>query len=196
MSFYLAAIMIVAAVALFVAAPLVEGVRSRRRAAPPGDAERFEHQRALALQGLRELEFDHEMGKLDEADYAALKGTLENRALAAMAALDRLSAPPSANRATPVMPEPEATDPLARPSPANRAARVMPGPDRGAQLAPSAEQDATPVMPGLDPGISRAPGARTRASCCPRCGGALESQGNFCPACGAPLDAPAAARAR
>ncbi len=174
MSFYLAAIMIVAAVALFVAAPLVEGVRSRRRAAPPGDAERFEHQRALALQGLRELEFDHEMGKLDEADYAALKGTLENRALAAMAALDRLSAPPSANRATP----------------------VMPGPDRGAQLAPSAEQDATPVMPGLDPGISRAPGARTRASCCPRCGGALESQGNFCPACGAPLDAPAAARAR
>ncbi len=105
MSIYLAAIMIVAAVALFVAAPLVEGARSRRRAAPPGDAERHEHQRALAVQGLRELEFDHEMGKLDEADYATLKRTLENRALAAMAALDRLAAPPSPeNAATPVMP--------------------------------------------------------------------------------------------
>lgn len=95
---YLAAILIVAAAALFVAAPLIEGVRPRRRAAAP-ERERLEHQRALAVQGLRELEFDHEMGKLDEGDYAALKRTLEERALAAMAALERLAAPAATNGA-------------------------------------------------------------------------------------------------
>lgn len=92
MAFYLAAIMIVAAVALFVAAPLVEGARPRRRIATP-ERERQEHLRALAVQGLRELEFDHEMGKLDEDDYLTLKRTLEDRALSAMTALDRIAAP-------------------------------------------------------------------------------------------------------
>ena len=38
------------------------------------------------MQGLRELEFDHEMGKLDELDYRDLKRALEDRALAAMSA--------------------------------------------------------------------------------------------------------------
>ena len=69
-------------------------MRPRRRAGAP-ERERLEHQRALAVQGLRELEFDHEMGKLDEGDYAALKRALEERALAAMAALDRLRASPA-----------------------------------------------------------------------------------------------------
>jgi cytochrome c-type biogenesis protein CcmI len=86
---YLAAILIVAAVALFVAAPLTEGLRRRRRSVlDDAERERFEHDRALAMQGLRELEFDHEMHKLDSADYQSLRVTLENRALAAMTALD------------------------------------------------------------------------------------------------------------
>src|SRR5271170_4271777 len=86
---YLAAILIVAAVALFVAAPLTEGLRRRRRfLLDDAECDRFEHDRALAVQGLRELEFDHEMHKLDSADYQSLRATLENRALAAMTALD------------------------------------------------------------------------------------------------------------
>jgi len=87
---YLAAIMIVAAVALFVAAPLTEGLRRRWRTdAGALEIERIDHERALAMQGLRELEFDHEMGKVDAADYQSLRASLENRALAAMTALDR-----------------------------------------------------------------------------------------------------------
>ena len=86
---YAAAIMIVASVALFVAAPLAGGLFRRRRAANELDLERLEHERGLAVQGLRELEFDHEMGKLDDADYRELKATLEARALAAMGAIDR-----------------------------------------------------------------------------------------------------------
>jgi cytochrome c-type biogenesis protein CcmI len=87
---YLAAVMIVAAVALFVAAPLTEGLRrGRRDIVGRSEIDRLEHDRGLAMQGLRELEFDHEMGKLDPADYHQLRAALENRAFAAMSALDR-----------------------------------------------------------------------------------------------------------
>ena len=85
---YAAAMMIVASAALFVASPLAGGLFRRRRIANEPDLERVEHERGLAVQGLRELEFDHEMGKLDNADYRELKATLEARALAAMGAID------------------------------------------------------------------------------------------------------------
>jgi hypothetical protein len=88
---YAAAILIVAAVALFVAAPLSGGFPRRRGATSRElELERLEHERGLAVQGLRELEFDHEMGKLDEVDYRDLKRSLEDRALAAMSAIERL----------------------------------------------------------------------------------------------------------
>ena len=89
MTIYVAAILIVAAVALFVAAPLTEGFLRRQR---PGndefEVERLEHTRALAVQALRELEFDFEMGKIDHADYQSLHESLERRALSAMASLE------------------------------------------------------------------------------------------------------------
>lgn len=164
---YLAAILIVAAAALFVAAPLIEGVRPRRRSVAP-ERERLEHQRALAVQGLRELEFDHEMGKLDEGDYAALKRTLEERALAAMTALQRPSAPPSANGA----------------------AAVTPGSDPHLPLAPPSANRIAPAMPGLAPGLQRTAGAHF----CPQCGGRLNGDASACSACAAAVN-PAAGRA-
>jgi hypothetical protein len=92
MTAYVAAFLIVAAVALFVAAPLSEGFLRRRRSTDL-DTMRFEHDRQLALQGLRELEFDNEMGKLEPSDYSALKTSLEHRALAAMRALEQTAGP-------------------------------------------------------------------------------------------------------
>jgi len=87
---YVAAAMIIAAVALFVAAPLAGGFfPTRRRGASELDRERLEHERGLAVQGLRELEFDREMGKLSDLDYQSLHDALEQRALAAMAALEK-----------------------------------------------------------------------------------------------------------
>jgi NADH pyrophosphatase NudC (nudix superfamily) len=91
MTAYFAAFLIVAAVALFVAAPLTEGFLRRNRSAN-FELMRLRHERELALQGLRELEFDHEMGKLDESDYQGLKVNLENHALAAMRGLAQLQA--------------------------------------------------------------------------------------------------------
>jgi hypothetical protein len=102
---YLAAVLIVASVALFVAAPLGGGLLATRRAGrDAAEAERLEHERALAMQGLRELEFDREMGKLSDADYAALHEGLMTRALGASTALERL-------RAAAAMPETAAARP-------------------------------------------------------------------------------------
>ncbi len=39
---------------------------------------------------LRELEFDREMGKLSDADYDSMHKALEDRALTAMAAIERI----------------------------------------------------------------------------------------------------------
>jgi hypothetical protein len=100
---YLAALLIVASVALFVAAPLGGGLLAPRRAGrDAAEAERLEHERALAMQGLRDLEFDREMGKLSDADYAAMREGLMTRALGASASLEGL-------HATAAAPTPEAT---------------------------------------------------------------------------------------
>ena len=89
--FILAAALIVAGVALFVAAPLGIGlVGARAKSASELQAERCEHDRALAVQGLRELEFDREMGKLSDADYESMHKALEDRALTAMAAIENI----------------------------------------------------------------------------------------------------------
>ena len=92
---YLAAALIITGVALFVAAPLGGGFFPwRQKSSSEVDRERLEHERGLAVQGLRELEFDREMGKLSESDYASLHAALEQRALRAMAALERFRADP------------------------------------------------------------------------------------------------------
>lgn len=90
---YVAAVLIVVGVALFVAAPLGDDLLGGRRARRwSAETERLEHERGLAMQGLRELEFDREMGKLSEADYAALRESLMQRALSASEALEGLRA--------------------------------------------------------------------------------------------------------
>ena len=47
---------------------------------------------AMALAGLRDLEDDHQTGKIGEADYAQLRAKLEARAVDLMKSLDGLAA--------------------------------------------------------------------------------------------------------
>jgi len=90
---YLAGALIIAGVALFVAAPLGGGLVMRRRSQTrTPEIERLRHERELAMQALRELDFDRELGKLADPDYASLRETLMERALDASAALERLQA--------------------------------------------------------------------------------------------------------
>jgi cytochrome c-type biogenesis protein CcmH/NrfG len=83
----LAMLLLAAAVALFVAAPLTEVFKSHLRSGASADSVRLEHERGLALAALRELEFDHAMGKIADAEFQTLRARLETRALTAMSAL-------------------------------------------------------------------------------------------------------------
>jgi hypothetical protein len=168
---YLAAILIVAAVALFVAAPLSGGFARRRRATSLElELEHLEHDRGLAVQGLRELEFDREMGKLDEVDYRGLKRSLEDRALSAMSAIER----------------------------AGGAARVAL--QRGAArrsrtgLVPVAAAPAPPVPSLREPSGRRMSGADgaghpPAVNFCPQCGVRVGLGHNYCAECGTNLNA-------
>jgi hypothetical protein len=93
---WIAALMLIGSVALFVAAPLTEVFTARPRAADEdAEAARLEHQRGLATAAIRELEFDYATGKITEPDFRTMRQRLEARALEAMAGLDRLRGNPS-----------------------------------------------------------------------------------------------------
>jgi hypothetical protein len=157
---YLAAAMIIAGVALFVAAPLAGGFfRLRRRDTGEIERERLEHERGLAVQGLRELEFDREMGKLSDADYESLHNDLEGRALGSMAALDKLRA--EMERAAAEKHAPRRVEPIRRP--------------------------ATPPPSPLIASPPRAIGAGARIRFCPKCGMRTAANAKFCGECGLSL---------
>jgi hypothetical protein len=184
---YLAAILIVAAVALFVAAPLSGGFPRRRRSTSLQlDLERLEHDRGLAVQGLRELEFDHEMGKLDEVDYLDLKRSLEDRALSAMAAIERGR---GAQR--------DATMRLAA-SPPRTATATTTSTVTGTASAPVGLAAAAPAAAPRASSARRIPAAGAAhpplVNFCPQCGVRVGAGHNFCAECGANLS-PATTRA-
>jgi hypothetical protein len=158
MAVMIAAALIVAGVALFVAAPLAAGL-GRRRGKSAGEAglERLAHERGLAVQGLRELEFDREMGKLSDADYAALKGALENRALKAMQETDQLR------------------DELRKSS-----LSIAPAPAPEAVKRP-AEQQPPPVV------VLRPETRPPNVLFCPQCGTRTLNDARFCAECGTAL---------
>ena len=178
---YLAAVLIVAAVALFVAAPLSGGFPRRRRSTSLKlNLERLEHERGLAVQGLRELEFDHEMGKLDELDYRDLKRSLEDRALSAMTAIERArGAARDATMRLAARPPRTAPAPSTAPTPVGLAAAQPPPAPRASSMR-------------RIPGAVRAPNPPL-VNFCPQCGVRVGTGRNFCAGCGANLS-PAAAR--
>ena len=145
---------------------------TRRAGRDAAEAERLEHERALAMQGLRELEFDREMGKLSEADYAALREGLMARALGASAALERLQG---------AAPHPPARLP-------SRPRRRRPRRGRGWS------NPARRRLGGRAAAL-RAAAAAARIRFCPQCGVEVAA-GNFCSECGAPLSVSARAAAR
>src|SRR6202050_1908248 len=79
-------------VALYGAAPLSGGLVGRsKKGREELERDHWEHEHALAVQGLRELEFDREMGKLSDTDYESLRASLQTRALEAMTAIEKFN---------------------------------------------------------------------------------------------------------
>jgi hypothetical protein len=89
---YLLGLAVVAGVAWFISSPLL-GVVAVARARIATDPERYrlEKEKDLAYAAIKEAEFDFQMGKLSPEDYASLRAKYESRALAAIAALDRVA---------------------------------------------------------------------------------------------------------
>jgi hypothetical protein len=189
---YLAAILIVAAVALFVAAPLSGGFPRRRRSTSLQlDLERLEHERGLAVQGLRELEFDHEMGKLDEVDYRDLQRALEDRALSAMTAIERAR---TADRAA--APTPDIVTAVSAAPGIERDAEGM----AGRRLAARPPRPASALALGIAPASASAPSPSTALASSPatdrtgehgRAGGAIVREDDNLGVVEAPGTAPA-----
>ncbi len=200
MVFYIATLLIVTGVALYVASPLVSAFGRTRKTQSREElvVEHWEHEQALAVQGLRELEFDRQMGKLADADYESLHAALETRALEAMSALERIDedirqkrlASLEAPKAKPATPASEPTsaasaDPAPTVSASQAPAPVAPKTPAPAPIHPSPEQRWTPGTSADD--HHRASGTRGRLRFCPQCGLRVLATSNFCGECGAQL---------
>jgi hypothetical protein len=86
--FVLGAVLVLA-VAVFVAAPLFRPALPIEPEALPGAREKWERQKREALVSIKEVEVDHQMGKISDEDLVAMRGKFENEALEAMAALEK-----------------------------------------------------------------------------------------------------------
>jgi cytochrome c-type biogenesis protein CcmI len=182
MAFYFASFLIIAGVALFVAAPLSGGLRARaERSREELELDHWEHEHALAVQGLRELEFDREMGKLSDADYESLRASLEGRALQAMSAIEKFKDQERAASLAAVTVRPKLREAAAI---ANEISAM------------SKPQPPIPIVSGLGNIATPSPSSRIATSeiasgrrirFCPQCGMRTPLAGNFCGECGTPL---------
>jgi hypothetical protein len=155
-------------------APLAEGFDqlSRRRVeSPDGPAER----KRKALRALKDLAFEHEVGKLDDADYAELSAHYRDEAKAVMREID--------DDATP---QRERAEEVAR---AYLAKRGVPG-ERGSRKPSAAKK---PLKAPGDPPSEGAPPPPAELSepgsrrACPSCDSSNERDAVFCKGCGARL---------
>src|SRR5436190_1720077 len=83
MSVVLGAVLLVAAVVLYILQPMLSGQRAsmHRELDEPTEAE---SRRRVTLLALRDVEYDYATGKLDETDYTSLKRELASEALTAL----------------------------------------------------------------------------------------------------------------
>jgi rRNA maturation endonuclease Nob1 len=90
-------VLIILAAAAFVVAPFLsqESVLEAADWAPAGRAnrEKLERQKLEAYAAVKEAEFDHQMGKLSDADFAALRDKYSAQAIEAIAALESAASP-------------------------------------------------------------------------------------------------------
>ncbi len=85
---YFAGLWLIAAIAWFVARPLLAPVARAEADEESARHERLRRQKREALAGIRDAEFDRELGKLSEDDYGELRARLESQALIAIAELE------------------------------------------------------------------------------------------------------------
>ena len=86
---FLVGLALVLVVAVFVAAPLFRAPEPAIAVETPSERDRWERQKRQALAAIKEVELDHQMGKLSDEDFARMRERFERLALEALAALER-----------------------------------------------------------------------------------------------------------
>jgi hypothetical protein len=89
LSVFLFGLLLIVAASLFVAAPLLGVDAIEAPAGEEVERDRWERQKRQALAAIKEIELDHQMGKISDEDLAAMRARFEREALEAMAALER-----------------------------------------------------------------------------------------------------------
>jgi hypothetical protein len=89
-------LVLVLATAIALAWPLLSQANEAREAADTADpTTRLQSEKDTVLAAIREADFDHEVGKLSAEDHRVLRAELEERAVAALAAIDRAATHPA-----------------------------------------------------------------------------------------------------
>ena len=92
---FLVVLVVLAAVVLFVTAPLRRAADSPAGTTPPdGGLAELEAAREAKYRELRDAELDHRTGKLSDADYEELDQALRGEAIAIMHDIDRATIDP------------------------------------------------------------------------------------------------------
>jgi len=170
-------------VAFVVARPLLDRTGLHEHEPGPADELLGEHERVLAA--LRDLDFDHAMGKLVEDDYAAQRAALLAQGAAVLKQLDQVA--PGATAPTAARPADEGVEAEIERAVARRRARPA-APTSPA--APSASGDADSVDAEIEARVAeRRQAAVPPARFCAQCGHGVGPNDRFCGACGAPLAA-------
>jgi hypothetical protein len=171
-------------VSLFIGRPLFEGQKGTVLADPPGDHERSAllAERDRVINALRELEFDHVLGKIPEEDYPGQRDLLMRRGADILRQLDEVEPGESA-----IELEKQIETAIAARKAETELISAAAGNGRnGSQNRFTASPVASP-----DDDLEALIANRRRvrldkaAGFCPKCGGPLQKSDRFCPKCGA-----------
>lgn len=170
---------LLAVVAFVVAQPFLERPGGRERQVTQADA--LIAEREQVLDALRDLDFDHAMGKITTDDYTPQRERLVQRGVALLQQLDALGVVPAPANGTGGVLEAEMERAIA--ARRQRGAGAQPAPEAEEQIeAAIAARRKSPVAAHVAPPAQAASGPA-----CPKCGTAARADDRFCGRCGAAL---------
>lgn len=169
---------------------------------------RLSEEKDALLQNLRDLRFDHEAGKLSDADFSRVEGKLRERAKIVMRLLDEEVEPfveeaerlvaerlggktrDAYRQAAPDAPSAATKDDVARETPA----KETPVKESAAKRAARRERERRDTL-GQTPRTKSQPpppeGPEAKSKACPSCDASNDADAVFCKKCGHRFDAPA-----
>lgn len=170
---------LLAVVAFVVAQPFLERRGERERQVTQADA--LIAEREQVLDALRDLDFDHAMGKITTDDYAPQRERLVQRGVALLQQLDALGVVPAPANGAAGAPEDEMERAIAARRLGGAGAPPAPGADDQIEAAIAARRQSSGA-------VRVAPPAQAATGpACPKCGTTAKADDRFCGRCGTAL---------